>query len=329
MSSAYDVAAVGNAIVDVIAPADDAFLAAESLPKGSMSLIDDARAAGLYKVMAPGLESSGGSGANTVAGIASFGGKAAYIGKVADDQLGQVFTHDIRAIGVDYATAPLVGGAATARCLVNVTPDGQRTMSTFLGASVGLTPADLNAEMIKGGAVLYLEGYLFDAASGPMVFSKAATIARDAGRKISLTLSDGFVVGRHRAALMAFIESDVDILFANEDETKALMQTEDFDAAVAALRPHIEIAALTRSEKGSVVVTKSGAEAVPAAPVDHVLDTTGAGDQYAAGFLFGLARGKALKDCARLGGLAAAEVISHYGARPQVPYKDLAAKAGL
>ena len=329
MTAAYDVAAVGNAIVDVIAPADDAFLAAEGMPKGGMSLIDDARAAALYAKMAAGIESSGGSGANTVAGIASFGGKAAYIGKVADDQLGQVFTHDIRAIGVDYSTAPLVGGSATARCLVNVTPDGQRTMSTFLGASVGLTPADLDAEKIKGGAVLYLEGYLFDAASGPTMFAKAATIARDARRKISLTLSDGFVVGRHRAALMAFIQSDVDILFANEAEVTALMETDSFDQAVASLRPHIEIAALTRSEKGSVVVTKGGAEAVPAAPVAQVLDTTGAGDQYAAGFLYGLARGRDLADCARLGGIAAAEVISHYGARPLVPYKDLAAKAGL
>ena len=329
MTAAYDVAAVGNAIVDVIAPADDAFLLAENMPKGAMSLIDDARAAALYERMAPGVESSGGSGANTVAGIASFGGTAAYIGKVADDQLGGVFTHDIRAIGVHYATAPLTGGSATARCLINVTPDGQRTMSTFLGASVALAPSDLNAETIKGGAVLYLEGYLFDAAAGPMVFAKAATIARDAGRKISLTLSDGFVVGRHRAALMAFIQSDVDVLFANEDEVKALMETTDFDQAVASLRPHIEIAALTRSEKGSVVVTKTGAESVPAAPVAQVLDTTGAGDQYAAGFLYGLARGKALADCARLGGIAAAEVISHYGARPMTPYKDLAAKAGL
>jgi sugar/nucleoside kinase (ribokinase family) len=329
MTAAYDVVAVGNAIVDVISPADDAFLEAEGLPKGGMSLIDQAQADTLYGRMAAGIETSGGSAANTVAGVASFGGKAGYIGKVADDQLGAVFQHDIKAIGVAYGTKPLTGGLATARCLINVTPDGQRTMSTFLGASNALTADDLDAEMIRGATVLYLEGYLFDPDEARKAFAKAATIARGAGRKISLTLSDGFVVDRHRAALMAFIESDVDILFANENEVKALMQTDDFDAAAAGLRPHIEIAALTRSEKGSVVVTKSGAESVPAAPVDAVIDTTGAGDQYAAGFLYGFARGKPLGVCGRLGSLAAAEVISHYGPRPQTPFKDLAAKAGL
>jgi sugar/nucleoside kinase (ribokinase family) len=329
MTAAYDVVAVGNAIVDVISPADDAFLDAEGLPKGGMSLIDQDRADALYGRMGPGMETSGGSAANTVAGVASFGGKAGYIGKVADDQLGAVFQHDIKSIGVAYGVTPLTGGLATARCLINVTPDGQRTMSTFLGASNALTADDLDAEMIRGATVLYLEGYLFDPDEARKAFAKAATIARGAGRKISLTLSDGFVVDRHRAALMAFIESDVDILFANENEVKALMQTDDFDAAAAGLRPHIEIAALTRSEKGSVVVTKDGTEAVPAAPVEAVIDTTGAGDQYAAGFLYGFARGKPLGVCGRLGSLAAAEVISHYGPRPLTPFKDLAAKAGL
>lgn len=329
MTAAYDVAAVGNAIVDVISPADDTFLEAQGLPKGGMSLIDQARADELYGRMGPGMETSGGSAANTVAGVASFGGKAAYIGKVADDQLGQVFQHDIKSIGVDYRTAPLKGGLATARCLISVTPDGQRTMSTFLGASNALGPADLDAELIKGASVLYLEGYLFDPDEARKAFAKAATIARDAGRKISLTLSDGFVVDRHRAALMAFIESDVDILFANESEVKALMQTDNFDAAASGLRPHVEIAALTRSEKGSVIISKTGTETVAAAPVDAVIDTTGAGDQYAAGFLFGFARGRPLQECGRLGSIAAAEVISHYGPRPQTPFKELAAKAGL
>jgi len=329
MTAAYDVVAVGNAIVDVISPAEDAFLDAEGLPKGGMSLIDQAQADTLYTRMAPGIETSGGSAANTVAGVASFGGKAGYIGKVAADQLGEVFQHDIRAIGVDYTVAPLTGGLATARCLINVTPDGQRTMSTFLGASNALTADDLNAEMIRGANVLYLEGYLFDPDEARKAFAKAATIARGAGRKISLTLSDGFVVDRHRAALMAFIESDVDILFANESEVKALMQTTDFDVAAAGLRPHIEIAALTRSEKGSVIITKTGAETVAAAAVDQVLDTTGAGDQYAAGFLFGYARNRPLQVCGQLGSIAAAEVISHYGPRPQTPFKELAAKAGL
>jgi len=329
MTAAYDVAAVGNAIVDVISPADDAFLLAESLPKGGMSLIDQARADALYKRMGPGLETSGGSAANTVAGVASFGGKAGYMGKVAADQLGEVFRHDIRAIGVAYSTEPLKDGLATARCLISVTPDGLRTMSTFLGASNALTPADLDGEMIRGASVLYLEGYLFDPDEARKAFAKAATLARDAGRKISLTLSDGFVVDRHRAALMAFIESDVDILFANESEVKALMQTEDFDQAALGLRPHVEIAALTRSEKGSVIVSKAAVETVPAAPVDKVIDTTGAGDQYAAGFLFGFARNRPLQVCGQLGSLAAAEVISHFGPRPLTPFNELAAKAGL
>jgi len=329
MPELYDVVAIGNAIVDVIAPCSEDFLANEGLIKGSMALIDEAQAQQLYDRMAPGIEASGGSAANTVAGVASLGGRSAYVGKVAADVLGEVFAHDIGAIGVSFATAPLKGGAATARSLINVTPDGQRTMSTFLGASNALTPADLDAEMIKAASVLYLEGYLFDPEEARKAFAKAATVARDAGRKISLTLSDGFVVDRHRAGLMAFIESDVDILFANETEVKMLMQTDDFDAAAAGLRPHVEIAALTRSEKGSVIISKTGTETVAAAPVDAVVDTTGAGDQYAAGFLFGFARGRSLQDCGRLGSLAAAEVISHYGPRPQTPFKDLAAKAGL
>jgi sugar/nucleoside kinase (ribokinase family) len=325
MTTAYDVAAIGNAIVDVIAPADDAFLEREALAKGAMTLIDEARATALYARMASGLEASGGSAANTVAGVASFGGKAGYMGKVAADTLGEVFIHDIRAGGVDFDTPPLVGGAATARCLINVTPDGQRTMSTFLGASVSLTPADVNPAMVKGAHVVYLEGYLFDAPDARAAFVKAAGVARDAGRLIAITLSDAFVVERHRAALLAFIEEEIDLVFANEVETLALFETTDFDAAAKALAAKAKIAAITRGEQGSVVLSEGRAEVVKAVPVDAVIDTTGAGDQYAAGFLFGLSRGKSMAECARLGHIAAGEVIGHYGPRPQTPLKILAA----
>jgi sugar/nucleoside kinase (ribokinase family) len=324
MTQAYDVAAIGNAIVDVIAPADDAFLTRESLAKGAMTLIDEAEAEALYAKMAAGVEASGGSAANTVAGVASFGGKAAYIGKVAADQLGEVFVHDIRAGGVAFDTPPLVGGAATARCLINVTPDGQRTMSTFLGASVHLKPADVDEAMIKAAHAVYLEGYLFDAPDARAAFAKAAGIARDAGRLIAITLSDAFVVERHRAALLAFIEDEIDLVFANEVETLAMFETADFDVAAQALAARTRIAAITRGEKGSIVLSGGRADTVKAEPVAQVIDTTGAGDQYAAGFLFGLARGRPLAECARLGHIAAGEVIGHYGPRPQTPLKDLA-----
>ena len=327
MTSAYDVAAIGNAIVDVIAPADDAFLHAEDLAKGAMTLIDEARATALYAKMAAGVEASGGSAANTVAGVASFGGKAGYMGKVAKDALGEVFVHDIRAGGVDFSTSPLVGGAATARCLINVTPDGQRTMSTFLGASVHLTPTDVDEAMVKAAHAIYLEGYLFDAPDARAAFAKAASVARDAGRLIAMTLSDGFVVERHRAALLAFIEDEIDLVFANEVETLALFETADFDAAIAALASRARIAAVTRGAMGSVVLSEGRVETVAAEPVARVIDTTGAGDQYAAGFLFGLSRGKATADCARLGHIAAGEVIGHYGPRPQTPLKTLALAA--
>jgi sugar/nucleoside kinase (ribokinase family) len=325
MPASYDVAAIGNAIVDVISPATEEFLVAEGLAKGAMGLIDEGRAEALYAAMAPGVEASGGSAANTVAGVASFGGQAAYIGKVAKDTLGEVFIHDIRAGGVTFNTAPLEAGAATARCLINVTPDGQRTMSTFLGASVFLTPADVDPAVIKGAQAVYLEGYLFDAPEARAAFVKAGSIARDAGRLISMTLSDAFVVDRHRAALLPFIEAEIDLVFANEVETLALFETDDFDAAASALAKIVKIAAITRGEHGSVVLSDGRVETIKAAPVAHVLDTTGAGDQYAAGFLFGLARGRPLAECARLGHVAAAEVISHYGPRPQTALKDLAA----
>ena len=329
MTAQYDVVALGNAIVDVIAQADDAFLAHEGLVKGSMGLIDEGRATTLYGRMAQGLETSGGSAGNTVAGVASLGGAAGYIGKVAADQLGEVFAHDMRAIGVHYATAPLVDGAATARCLVNVTPDGERTMSTFLGASVALTPKDVDPALIRAARIVYLEGYLFDPDGGRAAFAEAAEIAHATGVQTALTLSDAFVVDRHRAGLLAFMETDVDVVFANESEVKALFGTDDFDTAAKALAAKVKIAAVTRGAQGSVVLSGGEALAVPAEPVAKVVDTTGAGDQYAAGVLYGLAHGRPFADCARLGHLAAGEVISHYGPRPQVSLKALAAAKGL
>jgi sugar/nucleoside kinase (ribokinase family) len=329
MPDLYDVAAIGNAIVDVIASASDAFIVAEGLEKGAMTLVDAAQATALYSRMAAGVETSGGSAGNTVAGIASLGGRAAYIGKVAADQLGEVFAHDMRAIGAAYDTAPLNGGAPTARCMINVTPDGQRTMCTFLGASVELTPADVDAKVIEGAKIVYLEGYLFDPDEARRAFAKAAGLARASGRKIALTLSDAFVVERHRQGLLEFMETQVDILFANEAEITSLFQTTDFNQALGALKDRQLIAALTRSEKGSVVAQGGVVHEIPAFPVEKVVDTTGAGDQYAAGFLHGLAQGRALPDCGRLGGLAAAEVITHFGPRPQVSLKELAASKGL
>jgi len=328
MPELYDVAAIGNAIVDVIAPAEDSFLEANGLAKGGMMLVDEAQSKALYAKMAPGVEASGGSAANTVAGLASFGGKGAFLGKVADDQLGEVFAHDMRAIGARFETAPLVGGVATAACMINVTPDGQRTMCTFLGASTAFTEADVEAEVIEASKIVYLEGYLFDADAARRAFAKAAGLARASGRMLALTLSDGFVVERHREALLGFIETQVDLLFANEVEAKALFQTDSFDHAVGALRERVKLAAVTRSEHGSVILTDGERLTVAAEPVEKVVDTTGAGDQYAAGFMFGLSRGRSLQACGRLASLAAAEVISHYGPRPQVSMQDLAVAKG-
>jgi sugar/nucleoside kinase (ribokinase family) len=328
MPDLYDVAAIGNAIVDVIAPADDAFLDANGLAKGGMMLVDEAQSQALYAKMAAGVETSGGSAANTVAGLASFGGKGAFLGKVADDQLGRVFAHDMRAIGARFENTPLIGGLATAACMINVTPDGQRTMSTFLGASTAFTEADVDAEVIESAKIVYLEGYLFDADAARRAFAKAAGLARASGRMLALTLSDGFVVERHRDALLGFIETQVDLLFANEVEATALFQTNSFDDASAALRERVKLAAVTRSDKGSVILSQGERLTVAAEPVEKVVDTTGAGDQYAAGFMFGLSRGRPLHACGQLASLAAAEVISHYGPRPQVPLKDLAAAKG-
>ena len=329
MTASYDVVALGNAIVDVIAQADDAFLAHEGLAKGSMGLIDEPRAHALYGRMAPGLETSGGSAGNTVAGVASLGGRAGFIGKVADDQLGEVFTHDMRAIGVHFDTLPLIGGAATGRSLINVTPDGERTMATFLGASIALTAEDVDPALIRAARIVYLEGYLFDPDGGRAAFAAAAEVARDVGVHVAMTLSDAFVVDRHRAGLLAFMEDAVDLVFANEAEVKALFETDDFDAAIAALAQRVRIAAVTRGAAGSVVLSGGAVVTAPARPVERLVDTTGAGDQYAAGFMFGLAHDRPFIDCARLGHLAAGEVIGHYGPRPQTSLKALAEAEGL
>ncbi len=333
----HDVCAVGNAIVDVLAPCDPAFLEAQGLTAGSMQLVDARRSADLYAAMAAGVEASGGSAGNTVAGIGSFGGRAAYIGKVADDQLGGVFTHDIRAAGVAFDTAPLVDGAeqglATGVCMINVTPDGQRTMCTFLGAANQLAAADIDADLIGASAIVYLEGYLFDPAPARAAFEAAAACAHAAGRKVAITLSDSFVVARWRAELLAFIEASADIVLANEGELAALFETpnteQGFDAAAARLASMIDVAAVTRGEAGSVVLSGDERVEIAVVPVDKVVDTTGAGDQYAAGFLLGLARGLSLEDAGKLGSLAAAEVIAHWGPRPMTSLEGLAKEAGL
>jgi sugar/nucleoside kinase (ribokinase family) len=329
MTQLYDVAAIGNAIVDVIAPASEAFIREHGLEKGAMTLIDEDQGTRLYAKMAPGVETSGGSAGNTVAGVASFGGKAAYLGKVAKDQLGDVFAHDMRAQGAWFDVPALVGGPATARCLVNVTPDGERTMCTYLGASTAFGSDDVDPSVIEGAKIVYLEGYLFDADTARLAFAKTAGLARASGRMIALTLSDTFVVERHRDTLLGFIEGQVDLLFANEGEIGALFQTKDFDQAIGAVRRLTKVAAVTRGAQGSVIAAGGETLAVAAEPVEKVVDTTGAGDQYAAGFMFGLATGRPLNVCGRLGSLAAAEVISHYGPRPQTSLQDLAAAKGL
>jgi sugar/nucleoside kinase (ribokinase family) len=324
-----DVVGIGNAIVDVIAHADDAFLARHGLAKGAMTLIDEARAEALYGQMGPGIEASGGSAGNTMAGIAALGGKGAYVGKVRDDQLGQVFRHDITAIGVRFATRPAGAGPSTARCLILVTPDAQRTMNTYLGACVGLGPDDIDEAEIAAAQVTYLEGYLFDPPQAKEAFRKAARAAHAAGRKVALSLSDPFCVDRYRAEFRELVQHHVDILFANEAEIGSLFETRDFAAAARQVRGMCEIAALTRSEKGSVVVTAAETHEVAAAPVAKLVDTTGAGDLYASGFLYGLTRGRGLAHCGRLGSLCAGEVIGHFGARPERPLAALAREAGL
>jgi fructokinase len=321
-----DLLGIGNAIVDVLARADDAFLARHGMDKGAMTLISTEQADAIYAAMGPGVESSGGSAGNTCAVAAALGVRVGYLGKVADDALGQVFAHDIRAAGVRFPSAPLVGGAPTARCLILVTPDSQRTMNTYLGACVTFGPDDVDEAEVASAAVTYLEGYLFDPPAAQAAFRKAARAAHAAGRRIALTLSDAFCVGRHRAAFRAFVQEETDILFANESELLSLYETDDFDAALAQLRGEVTLAAVTRSEQGSVVIAGEQTFHIAAVPT-QVVDTTGAGDAYAAGFLAAMALGKALPECGRWGSVAAAEAISHFGARPQTDLKLLVAKA--
>jgi len=318
------VAGIGNAIVDVLVFVDESLLTELGLTKGIMTLIDAAQAEAIYARLPAGIECSGGSAANTIAGIAALGGKGAYIGKVRDDQLGQVFRHDIRSAGIVFNTQDSATDSPTARCLILVTPDAQRTMLTYLGACVELGPDDVDAEVISGAAVTYLEGYLYDPPEAKRAFLRAAEIAHRAGRLVSLSLSDPFCVDRHRDAFLDLIANHVDILFANEAELCALYRTDSFDDAIRQVRGHAQIAAVTRGPRGSVVVTADTTHIVAADSVETVVDTTGAGDLYAAGFLYGFTQGLDLPTCALLGGIAAGEVISHVGARPVAPLADLA-----
>lgn len=329
MTKTYDLLTIGNALVDVLAPATDEFIeqqAVYGMLRGGMALINEPRAIDLYGMMGPATEMSGGSAGNTIAGFASFGGKGAYIGKVAADQLGEVFKHDLKAQGVYFGTTPLAVGAPTGRCLILVTPDGQRTMNTFLGAAVELKSADIDEETVANAAVTYLEGYLFDKDHAKDAFRTASKLAHDAGNRVSLTLSDSFCVDRHRDDFRDLVANHVDILFANEAELISLYQTETFEQAVAAVKGHCEIAAVTRSEKGSVVIAGDKIVEVKAEPVAKVVDTTGAGDQYAAGFLYGFTQGMDLAQCGRLGSMAAAEIISHIGPRPAMAYAEFLKK---
>ncbi len=326
----YDVLGIGNAIVDVIARTDDDFLAAQRMRKGSMQLIDEARAAGIYDAMGPAVEISGGSAANTIVGAASLGARTAFVGKVKDDELGRVFAHDIRAAGVAFATPPASDGPSTARCYVLVTPDGERTMNTYLGAAQDLHPNDIDPDAVAGAQITYLEGYLWDPPHAKEAFLKAAKIAHAAGRDVALTLSDAFCVDRYRTEFLDLIRTGtVDLVFANERELHSLYQTADFDTAMNALRNDARLAVVTRSEKGCLVVTREETDAVPASPIERLVDATGAGDLFAAGFLVGLSRGADYRSCARLGALAAAEVIQHIGARPETSLKALAQDGGF
>jgi len=324
--NSLDVVGIGNAIVDVLSQADEAFLDAQNLPKGSMTLIDAARAEELYAGMGPAVEVSGGSAANTLAGVAALGGRGAFVGKVRNDQLGGIFRHDIRATGVTYRTPAATDGAPTARCLIFVTEDAQRTMATYLGASVELGPDELDSDLITGATITYLEGYLWDAPAAKEAFLAAARKAHDAGNKVALSLSDPFCVDRHRDSFVDLIGGHVDILFANEHEICSLYRVEAFDRALQQVRGHCEVAALTRSGKGAVILAGDEVHVIDAEPVSQVVDTTGAGDLFAAGFLYGYTQGKGLYDCGRIGAVAAAEVISHFGARPETRLDRLVAK---
>ena len=323
MDPTIDVVGVGNAIVDVIATVSDEFIAEHSLVKGAMTLIDAERATSLYAAMPPGIEASGGSAANTMAGVASLGGRAAYLGKVRADQLGEVFIHDLRAAGVAFDVPPADEGDPTARCLIQVTPDAERTMNTFLGVSAVLAPDDIDAAVVESAAVTYCEGYLYDTDVAKAAIRKAMDVAAAAGRTVSITLSDSFCVDRRRDEWLDPLADKVDLVFANEAELASLFLSDDFEESSRRITELVPMAALTRSAKGSVVVTPEERIVIPASPVEQVVDATGAGDLYAAGFLHGLATGRSLDRCAQMGSLAAAEIISHIGARPLVSLVDL------
>jgi sugar/nucleoside kinase (ribokinase family) len=329
-SAKYDVLGIGNAIFDVLVQTDEGFLAAHGMTKGGMALIDEARATSIYRDMGPATEMSGGSAANTIVGVANLGARAAYVGKVRDDQIGRLYTHDIRAAGVAFETRPAPDGPATGCCYILVTPDGERTMNTYLGAAQELMPDDIDAAQVAASAIIYLEGYLWDPKNAKDAFVKASAIAHDAGRQVALTLSDSFCVDRYRGEFLDLMRNGtVDLVFANEAELHSLYQTSDFDTALTQWRSDTKLGVVTRSEKGCLVASYDGVIAVPAFPIDKVVDTTGAGDLFAAGFLFGLVRGAGFENAGRLGALAAAEVIQHIGARPQVSLKELAQQNGL
>jgi sugar/nucleoside kinase (ribokinase family) len=329
-SAKYDVLGIGNAIFDILVQTDEGFLKAHGMTKGGMALIDEDRAVSIYRDMGPAVEMSGGSAANTIVGVANLGARAAYVGKVRDDQIGGLYTHDIRAAGVAFETKPATGGPATGCSYILVTPDGERTMNTYLGAAQELMPADIDEAQVAASAIVYLEGYLWDPTSAKEAFVKASTIAHGAGRQVALTLSDAFCVGRYRSEFLDLMRGGtVDLIFANEAELTSLYETSDFDAALTRLRSDVKLGVVTRSEKGCVVASKDGVLAVPAFPIQKMVDTTGAGDLFAAGFLFGLVRNAGHENAGRLGALAAAEVIQHIGARPQVSLKELAVKNGL
>ncbi|ANW05178.1 adenosine kinase [Bradyrhizobium icense] len=326
----YDVLAIGNAIFDVFAQTDEKFLIRHGMTKGGMALIDEARATAIYRDMGPATEVSGGSAANTIVGIANFGARTAYVGKVKNDQIGGLYTHDIRAAGVAFETRAASDGPATGCSYILVTPDGERTMNTYLGAAQNLMPADIDEAQIAASRIVYLEGYLWDPQNAKEAFVKAAGIAHGAGRQVALTLSDSFCVDRYRDEFLDLMRKrTVDLVFANEAELHSLYQTSDFEGALKQLRTDTKLAVVTRSEKGCVVVSSDGVVAAPAFPIEKLVDTTGAGDLFAAGFLFGLVRNASHEMCGRLGALAAAEVIQHIGARPQVSLRELAGQNGL
>ena len=320
----FDVLGIGNALVDVIASVDEAFVEAHDFPHGATTMVDLDRAEAVYADLPPAQETSGGSCANTIAGLGSFGATVAFIGRVRDDQLGKVYTHDLRSLGVYFDVAPATDGPATGRCLVMVTPDAHRTQCTYLGASTFIGPEDVDADVVARARVTYLEGYLWDQPAAKDAIRKAATTARAAGQQVAFTLSDPFCVDRHRDEFRSLVTDEIDILFGNEAEICSLYEVEDFDTALQLLRHHCRVGALTRSERGSVVIAGDEVHVIDADPVEHLLDTTGAGDQYAAGFLYGLTHGYDLATCGRLGSVAAAEVISHFGPRPAVSLAKLA-----